>query len=347
MLEQSHFLLELRSYLIEHWNDYGLEGTPAGLTYRMRQTQLGRSDRNRMVALWFHDNPEKPELVTKWGTTPNSGAFTQQEHRHARWLYEQKNLRFIPKPIDCPTLSDIPVRIEEAVVGRSFAHRLLRLPEGRELELKRAFSKAKEILENIQDPLHAVTMSEFFIRFELYLSRAETILGWNKAETEKIKSIIREKMMNPVAGSGKTLLAGDFAPQNLIESEKGIFLIDLEFSLESVMAFLDPLTFVYRIFRMLSPDLSRKEPPEAVQTFESYLTDKENPFGTLSASFLESRGLSKTYFDWYWMIFFIHEAIFQHFILEHFSTQDAAYFNAFISHFSKETVVGVAEKQRR
>lgn len=334
MLEQSQFLLELRSHLTQHWGDYGLEGNPSGLTYRMRQSPLGRSDGNRMVSLWFKDDPEKPLVVAKWGNRPNAGEFTRQEYRHAVWLYEKKGFHFIPRPIDCPTILEVPVLIEEAVIGRSYAHRLLRLPQGQELELKRIFSKAEEILENIQDPLTPVMRSEFLERFQPYLSRAEGILGWNKNQSNERQSTVAAKITNPIPGSGKTLVTGDFSPQNLIESDNGIFLIDLEFSLESVVAFLDPMTFVYRIFKLLTPHQTLENPQEAVKAFLSFWSDSKNEIARFSIEFLRSRGLSKEHWDWYWLVFFVHEAVFQHFLMENFSSSDAAFFNAFITHFS-------------
>jgi len=343
MLEQSQFLLELRSFLIKHWHEYGLEGNPSGLTYRMRQAPLARADRSRMVALWFHDNPEKPSVVTKWGLSPNSGAFTLQEHRHAQWLYEKKSLHFIPKPLDCPTLSGIPVLIEAAVLGRSFAHRLLSLPLGQESErqkvrltLESIFEKSAEILSKIQDPLIPVEKQQLVIRLDPYLSKASTALGWSPEKINKIKTIFLDKITTPVPGSGKTLMSGDFAPQHLIESEQGTFLIDLEFSLESLMAFLDPLTLVYRTFRLLNPALAQKDNSEAVRCFEAQVFNENHDFGAVSARFLESRGLSRNHFAWYWMVFFLHEAVFQHFVLDHFSAPESAFFNAFISRFSNE-----------
>ncbi len=326
MQEQSHFLLQLKSYLISQWKQFGLSGSPAGLTYRIRQTPHGRAiDRSRLVALWFHDNPEKPQVVTKWVLNKNFASFIVQEHRHAQWLYEKKKHRFIPRPLACTEILGMPVLIEEAVLGRSFAHQILSLPFGRpngeatiEATFQTMFERAGEILSKIQDPLRPIPKKDFLQYFEPYVSRTQTILEWNTEKRKKIDAVLQSGISDPVSGSGKTMIVGDFAPQNILEGKKGLFLIDLEFSLESPSAFLDPLAFVYSLFRFSVPDFWKKEPDEVVKLFVQDLLEGKSGIAPLAHKFMISRKVSKEHLLWYWLVFFIHETTFQNFLSEAF-----------------------------
>lgn len=339
MLEQSRFVLELKAYLTNQWKTFNLPGSPSGLAYRIRQAPLGRTfEKSRLVALWFHDDPETPTVVTKWVLNKNMAPFIIQEHRHARWLYETQGHRFVPRPLDCHEILGVPVLIEEAVLGRSFAHQILSLPFGHEEGWTRIettytgmFAKAAELLTQIQKALPPVSKGDLLQYLEPYVSKAEAILEWDSQTSGEVRKLLENNIPDPVPGSGKTLLIGDFGPQNILQGEKGIFIIDLEFSLESPLAFLDPLSFVYTLSRLSIPTFSQEEVSGAVRLLKEHLLNVPDRISEMSQHFLKERGISLAHLAWYWLVFFIHETAFQAFLAETLPPQPKQFFSLMLS----------------
>lgn len=345
MLEQSRFVLELKAYLTNHWKEYNLSGSPATLAYRIRQAPLGRAiDKSRFVALWFLDDPEKPQVVTKWIPNKNLSPFVVQEHRHAKELYEARGLRFVPRPLDCPEILGLPVMIEEAVLGRSFAHQILSLPFGQsngqariEATYASMYEKAQNLLQKIQDPLTPIARQDALTYLNGYLEKTEILLEWSPQLSQTVRRTLEAGIPETVPGSGKTMLVGDFAPQNILEGANGIYLIDLEFSLESPLAFLDPLAFAYTLTRFSIPDFSREEISEAVRLLCTRLLSDGNSISQMARRFLEARGLSISHLPWYWLVFFIHEAAFQQFLTETLSPNVKRFFHSMIASLTAES----------
>lgn len=339
MEEQSRFLHELRGYLMDHWDAFGLPGSPAGISYRMRQAPKGRAtEQSRLVALWFGENPEEPRVATKWILNRNFSSFIVQEYQHSRWLYDTKRFRSMPRPLGCPEIEGCPVLVEEAIPGgRSFAHQIIGLPYRSDEDKRRAagifkdiFAQAGEILAKIQDPLSPASGEEILSELEPYLAKAAKVLTWDAAKTEKVRRALGNSPADPVPGSGEAFLIGDFAPQNLLSGPSGVFLIELEFSKRSLLTFLDPLSFVNSVFRFVVYPSPENGADATIRAFEDQLLRGKDPLGGLAGDFLGSRGIPKERQEWHWLVFLVHEAAFQYFLNGAFSESYRNFFNDWI-----------------
>jgi hypothetical protein len=318
-MQESRFLHELRQYLIAHWKEYHLDGSPAQISYRIRQIPRGRAlDQSRIVALWFSENPEEPKLVTKWVLQKEYAPFILQEHTHSKWLYETNKEPFVPRPLDCLEISGVLVLIEEAIQGRSMAHRLIGISPN-EAMFQEVFSRAEEILEKIQGEKRAVSKADVLKEIYLYLEQAERALNFGDEKKKEIWEILNDFPLEPVPASGEVLLIGDFGPQNIILGKTNTYLIDLEFSHTSLLAFMDPLSFVYRLFCFTIHPSLEKDAKQVVELLKKEFLNSENLFGKLSAQFLARQGIPLESQLWYWLFFFIHETAFQYALGETFS----------------------------
>lgn len=300
---------------MDNWAAYCLPGESTNIAYRIRQAPKGRSaEKMRFVSLWFQDNPEEPFAAAKW--TLNQGMFDKirQEYRFMLWLREVKNVQFVPKPLGCPEISGVPVLIERAVQGRSFAHSLIALEAAQDSKkfsqyFEEILLKAEEILKQIQDPLEPVSKQEVLEEVDSFFFRAEKILEWSEEKSREIKRVLNSFPFGTIPGSGDALLIGAFAPRNILTGSSGTFLIDLEFSRRSKLAFLDSLFFTFSLFKFLHKSFEENS-EETVSFFQEKILKGENEFGKRFELFLRSRSILKENFEWYWLIFLLYEVVY-------------------------------------
>lgn len=314
--------------MLENWESLKLPGNPSALSYSILDVPKGRArDRGRQIAFWFPDDSKVPIVVTKWAVSQQFSTFITQEHAHASWLYNDKDCKCIPMPFGAPIINGFPTLIEEFIAGSCLANKIIADPSCSTYQ--RAFKLSGQLLTMIQDPLSYVNKKEIVFELEPYIKRTSDVLGWDVEKKNKINCIIQEGIPDPIPGSGEVLLIGDFAPQNIIiiEDIDKTFLIDLEFSRKSFMAFLDPLSFIYKIFRIATNISVVTEPKTAIQKFQENIIDAKSPLGKDAYNFIVSRHISLKHILWYWLVFFIHEIAFQHFLCEEFSPQIKEYFN--------------------
>ena len=335
MEEQAGFISALRRHLIENWASYGLQGNPGGLTYRIRQAPKERAaEKARFTALWFQENPEEPCIAAKWVLNKDLFSSIVQEYHHAIWLYETKKLQFLPEPLGCPEILGIPILIEKAVQGRSFAHSLIALEAAQDLGktdqyLKEILLKAEEILKQIQDPLQPVTKREILEDINPYLLKTQKILEWDEEKSQKIRKTLDSFPLDSVPGSGETFLIGAFAPKNVLSGASGTFLIDLEFSRRSKVAFFDALSFSNSLFHFFHQQI-KEQPDKFALSFQKEILEEQGRLGSLIQRFLSLRQISKLEQEWYWLIYFLNEIVCRASISETFPSSHRLFYNQMI-----------------
>lgn len=334
------FISQLQQYLLQNWNKFQISESPLDLTYRIKPAPKGRAqEKSRDIAFWFTKNKEQPVIVTKWAKSKQFSLFTIQEHNNALWLYDTRQCRFIPKPLGIPEIMGFPVLVEEAVPGISLAEKILQhtidienITTPLPIIYSYIFMQASNFLLHIQGAIKPITKIVFWQEFSPYFTRTEKILGWNHEKSEKVKSYINETIADPIPQTGEVLLIGDFAPQNILETERGAFLIDLEFSRKSYLAFLDAVSFAFNIFRLTTKAMTRIDIEKAAQLFQSFILSEDSSLSSmLHNNFFASCGLNNKYFPWYWLVFLIHETAFQHFICEEFPPHFVSFFDTLIT----------------
>lgn len=308
MEEQLPFLLDLRSFLLDRWSDLGLPGTSSGsgLAYRIRHISRGNlADKDQLVALWFRENPEEVQVVTKWRPDKALAQVTLQEYHHAAELHETFKGRFIPKPFACAEIRNTPVLIEEAIPGRSLAHQMMGF--GQEIVTPALFQKALDILTPLQHGLRSASKKEVLAFLEPAIRFTQKALPQRIEKSGSLQEILAKATPDPIPGSGQTLLIGNFSPANIIEGPKGIYLLDLSGSEKSPLAFLDTLSFVYGLFELGTKEYSDCLDPKVAATLfrERFLTPNSS-LKEQCLRFLMSRKLSKENLPWYWLVFFVY-----------------------------------------
>lgn len=340
MSEFQYFLIQLHNYLITNWTNLQFSTpAPSKLTPNIRPIFKGRApDKCRQIVFWSLQDSKKPLLVTKWATSHFFSAFIKQEYQNASWLYRVRNCHFIPKYFAVADILGVPVLIEEAVEGDPVTEQIIKYPINANKHQNRVptlyntlFQIAKEFLTKIQDPLTPIKKKLHIQEWEPYIEKTGIVLGWDKSKAQKMKEIIEQYIPDPIPGTGETLIIGDFAPQNILMGSKGTFLIDLEFSRKTSMAFLDALSFIYTTFRLATNSSPLKDAEKTLQLFQKLILEKENSFNNIITNFLNCRGISQEYYNWYWLMYFIHETAFQHFLCGPFPPQITAYFDKQIS----------------
>lgn len=301
----------------------------------IRAPQKARAKvRSRAVALWRVEKSQTPLVVAKWALYDGFSSFTVQEHQHARWLYEVKKFPRMPKPLGCPVIEGVPVLIETAVPGRPFTDELSMLQNADDARasetFRRMYGAAAEILEMIREPLKPAGAADILAEVEPYLQRVESVLGWDPDKTARVRAALEKYPSDPVPGSGETFLIGDFGPQNLLGDQSGVYLIDLEFSRKSLLAFIDPMAFVHGVFRKLVYPPAEKIGRGVAELFHERLFEGKTPLGKASREFLIGRGIPEKAHAWHWLVFFLHETAFQHFLNEVFPDSYRVVFGAWV-----------------
>lgn len=241
-------------------------------------------NKGRIIYLFLKENDKVPFIVCKFSKTKNHESSIINEYNVTKKLYETVP-QYIAEPFGLVEINDRFVFFQKFEGKLSITNELYKMknvPYFNEQEFYKYINKSIDIVEELTISFNKVSENSNSNEVEKEIDKQvkEYIINFQLKDFEinPLNTIVKQLTeLLSVNGAKRRIVNYDLTPFNIMTDVNNIKVIDLEYGTESTLLIIEPLRYLFSLYRDIYNLDVLKYTNDFMHSFSILLTDIENP----------------------------------------------------------------------